>query len=381
MHVIGRSSNTSLGHKLKVLVIGGGASGHALAADLEARGHCSFLTEVPQHLSLLDNTIRTGSVRLVGKSDLGKVRLNSVGLSLADAVPQCDLICVSVVANRHEEVAREIRPYVRAGQSILVAPDNGGSLVFAKVLDKLDCRDSLLIGGSGGNYFPCRFTDPTTVRIGLPPRPKKVAAFPATDTNALIASLDGVLDCTAGKNVLEVSLSSPNIPNHLAGALLNMGHIERSRGDFNLFRDGLSPGVIRCIQEVAEERNCVFEAAGYEQVHSDMLLKIADGSNHPELDEFRKLDGPTGMDHRYVTEDAEYGVPLLVSLGLCVGVPTPISSALLAIAGTVNGRDYLALGRTLENLGLGDLSIGQLNDLLAIGRRSQYAQFSRLGLP
>jgi opine dehydrogenase len=349
-----------------IVVIGGGASGHALAADLAGNEHDVVLCELPQYRHCLAGVQAAGGIRLIGKSRFDFVPLPAVDIALEDAVPRANIIFVAVVANRHEEVARAISPYVTAGQTIVVAPDSCGSLIFARVLK----GQGVTIGGMGGNYFACRFVDAVTVRIGLPPRRKKIAAFPASETPELLESLAGVLDCDAGQNVLALSLSSPNIPNHLAGTILNMGAMEKSPQTFNLFRHGLSKSVVRCIEAVGEERDCVLEALGYEPVKSDLLRKIADLDHHPELDEFRNLDGPSGMDHRYISEDAEIGIALLISVGKALGVPTPLAAALLTIASITNGTDYYSHGRTLERLGLANMTAAALDSYLATGKHA-----------
>jgi opine dehydrogenase len=71
--------------------------------------------------------------------------------------------------------------------------------------------------------------------------------------------------------------------------------------------------------------------------------------------------------HRYVTEDVGCGLALWSSLGRRLGVATPLADAFLAIASAVNGEDYKQSGRTLENLGLAQLSAAELRERLSSG--------------
>ena len=57
----------------------------------------------------------------------------------------------------------------------------------------------------------------------------------------------------------------------------------------------------------------------------------------------------------------------LISVGAFAGVPTPLARAFLSIGSAVCGEDFLATGRTLERLGLGDLDRGGLQRLLQDG--------------
>lgn len=350
----------------KIAVIGGGGTGHTLAADLSRRGFDVSLCEEPEHQDALADAIRAGGVNVSGALPSGFAQVR-VDPDFDSAVSRADIIFVAVVANRHERLARRLEKSLRHGQAIVIGPDNGGSLVFAKVFRELGIKQDVIIGGLGGNYFACRLVGPASVFVGMPPAPKKIAAFPARATQRLIGELEGLFDWVAAGNVLEMALATPNIPNHLAGAILNTGAVEFSGGRFNLFRDGLSPSVVRCIEAVATERNALLAKLGYPEIHSPMLKKIAQLDAHPELDMFRDLAGPASMAHRYVDEDAQAGIALMVSLGQALGVPTPVTSGLLAIASAMNGVDYYAQGRTCQVLGLGGSTVAEINHFLETG--------------
>lgn len=349
-----------------IAVIGGGGTGHTLAADLSRRGFDVSLCEEPEYLESLAPALAAGGVTVSGALPPGFVAVR-VSQDFDAAVAAANIILVAVVANRHERLARRLHKLLHHGQTVVIGPDSGGSLVFAGIFREHGPQRDLLLGGIGGNYFSCRLLGPASVFVGMPPGPKKIAAFPATATGRLIGELQGLFDCTAATNVLEVALASPNIPNHLAGTLLNTGAVESAEGRFNLFRNGLSPSVVRCIEAVAAERNAVLAKLGYAQIHSPMLRKIAQLDAHPELDMFRDLAGPSSMTHRYITEDAPIGMSLLVSLGHLLGVPTPVGSALLAIASAINGVDYYAQGRTCAALGIEGSTAGEINSFLENG--------------
>lgn len=84
---------------------------------------------------------------------------------------------------------------------------------------------------------------------------------------------------------------------------------------------------------------------------------------------FRLTTGPDGIHYRYVTEDAYSGDSMLMSLGKLCGVETPLIRSFVTIASALNHRDFYAEGNTLENLGLADLSVEELNAYLQTGKR------------
>ena len=355
----------------KITVIGGGGTGQTLAADLSQRGYEVSLCEEPGYGDKLKYVSESGGVEISGALQGGFVPLERAVVDFDKAVAEADVILVAVIANRHQSLARRIQPLLRDGQSILIGPDNGGSLVFGREFRELGSVSGVLLGGMGGNYYACRLVGPARVYVGMPRGPKKVAAFPASDTDDLIESLNGLFEFTRGTSALEIALSTPNIPNHLAGAILNTSVIESMDGSFNLFRHGLTPSVLRCIDSVAAERNAVMRALGYDEIYSQVLAKVAQLDQHPEFDMFRDLAGPSNLRHRYVTEDAEIGMSLLVSLGQLTGVDTPVSAGLVSLASAINDTDYLATGRTVARIGLDGMSVAGINEYLQTGSASK----------
>ena len=52
-------------------------------------------------------------------------------------------------------------------------------------------------------------------------------------------------------------LNSPNLVIHVAGTLLNTTAIEKMGQDFALYKNGLTPSLLRCADAVEKERNQV----------------------------------------------------------------------------------------------------------------------------
>lgn len=58
-----------------------------------------------------------------------------------------------------------------------------------------------------------------------------------------------------------------------------------------------------------------------------------------------------------------------VSIAHKAGIPLPTYEAMLQLASVVNETDFYAIGRTLENLKLADLSLEELKDYFLSGKR------------
>ena len=73
------------------------------------------------------------------------------------------------------------------------------------------------------------------------------------------------------------------------------------------------------------------------------------------------------QEHRYMREDVQIGLALLVSIADWASVPAPTATGLLAIGSAVCDADFTRDGRTLSSLGLNKLTQSGLQALLRDG--------------
>lgn len=354
----------------RVTVLGAGSSGMATAAYLTLTGWEVTLWDTPEQAGDFEAIRRQGGILLRGGSGITGCAMPRLTTHLAEALADVRRVIVSTSAARHRALAEQIAPLAQPGQVFLLHPGNFGSFFFRRELDARG-RGDVPAAELCGCLWACRRTAPGETLVATPLKERlKAAALPAADTGRVVEAFRGVLPLEAGTNVLEVSLNSPNVISHVAGAVLNAGGIERKGAAFAFFLDGLGENAIRCFRALEEERNAVMARLGltvYSPSSEGFMRVLMDRGSHPELDLFRSLDGPSGFSHRYVSEDAACGAAMLVSLGRQYRVPMPVTGAFLTIAGLLGGRDYAAQGRTLENLGLAGRTEAQLLAALAEG--------------
>ena len=70
------------------------------------------------------------------------------------------------------------------------------------------------------------------------------------------------------------------------------------------------------------------------------------------------------FEHRYIAEDVKCNLALMASVGDLCGVATPLADSLLTLIGSICGENFRTTGRTLQTLGVGDLSLEELTTLL-----------------
>jgi len=77
------------------------------------------------------------------------------------------------------------------------------------------------------------------------------------------------------------------------------------------------------------------------------------------------------LNHRYMLEDVALGLSLWASIARWLNVDIPLATGILSISSAIVGRDLDSTGRTLENLGLAEVSKDTLNVLLREGVASE----------
>lgn len=354
----------------KLTIIGAGGTGFAAAAYFTLSGHEVTLCDTPRFQEDLDSISRRGGILLRGNS--GKTGLampKRITTSFQEALDGAKLIFICVPAHRHPEIAELCAPYAASGQFYLICPGNLGSVIFRRTFEAQHKADGVVFAELAGNLFPCRRTGEAEALIAVPFPPKKAVAYPADDTEKLVEAFAGIMPIMPLQSIIEASLNSHNVILHLSMSVLNATQIEQKKEKFAIFRDGVTQGTIDLAGVVEGERNAVMDLLGYQVFGSatQHLKNVSRYGEFPDLDAFRNLDGPDSLTHRYIVEDGLAGVALLVSIAEEYGIPAPISSALLKVAGILCGIDFMKDGRTLKNLGLSGLTVDELQSRLKNG--------------
>lgn len=336
----------------RIAVVGAGAVGMVTAAWLTGRGYEVILCDRVEQCGEDFEVIARSGIEVEGPGLVSGCCPAELTYDIADAM-EAGRVLVCVSGGRQKEVAEWMCPHIRTGHKLLLLPGNLGSVVFYRVF-RAKGGNGCLLAELSECPWACRRLGPGRYVSAMPVGQRRIAAFPTADIPKALACFADLFPVIAGANLAENCLNSPNVLTHLPGTLLNLGGIEEKREKFALFTDGLSEAYIRCVEILEKERNEVLGAAGmicYAAPVSPMLSMLKEPETHPELDAFRQLTGPDGLEHRYISEDAACGVALLVSLAKKYKVEIPVTEALLTLADRLTGKDHCRIGRTWEWLG------------------------------
>jgi opine dehydrogenase len=153
---------------------------------------------------------------------------------------------------------------------------------------------------------------------------------------------------------------------------MNAGRIERSRGEFWFYEEGVTPAVVNVIEAVDRERLALGAALGLrltpvaEAFHragfgpAGDLWGVINGSKM-----LTALRAPGQVETRWLTEDIPYGLATWAALGDRLGVATPMMDALVTLASAALGRSFADETRDLDDVGLSLLDDESLRRLAA----------------
>ena len=187
--------------------------------------------------------------------------------------------------------------------------------------------------------------------------------MPASRTAEAVAALSEAFPSIhAARNVLETSLTNLNAVMHPTPSLLNASLIE-SKWDWKYYMDGITPSIGALVERLDKERLAIGKAVGLDlpgvlQMYKDMYAVEA-----PTLSEtvrlnkaYWEISGQKRLDTRYVLEDIPTGLVPMVAIAEKFRVPCEIMKTVCKLGNYLLDRDLITTGRTLENLGLAEMS-------------------------
>jgi opine dehydrogenase len=355
---------------VKVAVLGGGHGALATAGDLALRGH-----EVRLALRNRERFARIFAerrIRLEGQIE-GQAEVAEVTDDHAAAAAGADVVVVPLPAYAQEDIAVRVAPALSSGQVVYLTTGTFGSFVFREALKRAGAAD-VAVAENATLPYGARVSGAVSVRVGLVASHLPTGVYPAVRSDE---ALEPVRELYPATEPVEDSLSAALL--NFDGALhaplvfMNAGPIEQLE-DFDIHVDGNPPSVVKVSIALDRERIALREALGYTSHHWPLedLYSRAGETFYGVISRERmerqsvwreKID----FRHRYVVEDVACGLALWSSLGRKLGVPTPLADVFLTLASTVNDDDYRRTGRTLENLGVADLSVDELQERLRRG--------------
>ena len=295
---------------------------------------------------------------------------------------QNDLLLLIVPAYAHKPFAEFCAPHLRDGHMLVITPGTLGALEFAQLVRQAGNQGNIAFGETDTAPYVCRKSAPDAAIIWGAVKGLGLGVYPATKTEAVadaladIFTVDGLSGSASAiapyPNVLACGLSAMNPVVHPAGVLMNAGRVEYARGDFYFYDEGVSPTVTNVIYAVDAERRAIGKALGFDLTPVDDAFHAAGFG--PKGDLWGTINGsrmltalraPGAIDTRWLTEDVPYGIAAWSLLGEQLGVDAPVMKSLVGIASAALERDFWAMARMPEQLGLQGMDAAVMNEAVA----------------
>lgn len=361
--------NKNLSFRPKFAVFGIGNLGPAIAGHLALCGYkVRLCTQTAHKVQPFEES--NNYVSLNGALS-GRVRLDLVTTDNEEAVADADIIILATTAHGHKNIVKTILPLLRPGQCIILHPSQvlGAIEVYQLLLNHqkynipvIEVSSSLFTCRSKGTHVDI-FAIKNKVGFAALPRNKNDECF------ELIKSLYGEYQPQMHNNVMEVSMLNLNFVLHPIITIMNANRIECGK-PFLFYTEGITPKIARIIESVDLERITVCNELG---VKTFSLKDYTEINYAPNIKSTRNLYetltttmaysdiySPSELYTRYIWEDIPYGMMPLISIGQSAGVETPVSQAICSLCKTMFAQNWDNEARTLNNLGLGNMSGNEL---------------------
>jgi len=356
-------------HETRYTVIGAGHGGKAMAAHLALMGF---------PVTLYNRTAeRVSAIKQRGGIDLesgesgprGFGRLERVTSDMGEALAEANIAMVVVPSSAHAEIAKAAAPHLRDGQIVVLHPGRtGGCLEFTKVLRGEGCEADVIVAEAETLIYASRSDGPAQARIFSIKEAVPLAALPSGRTARVLEALaDAYPQFIDGATVLHTGLNNMGAIFHPALTLLNAGRIESTGGEFQFYIEGVTPSVAAVLEALDRERVTVAAAVGVRARTGLEWLKMAYDATGSSLYEaihnqpgYRGIKAPPTLNHRYIFEDVPMSLVPIAALGQRYGVEVQTIDSIISLACTIHRTDYWRRGRTLDKLGIQQLSVTEL---------------------
>ena len=354
-------------------VLGAGHGGLAMAGHLALMGfQVSLFNRSEERLEPIR---QSGGITLNGVVE-GFAPLSVVTSNMEEALAEADVIMVVVPANAHRWLAEKAAPYLRDGHIVVLHPGRtGGALEFLHVVASKGVRVDATIAEAQTLIYTARNNNPAQVTIYGIKNNVPVAALPSHNTVKVVKTLRTALpQFVSGSNVLKTSLDNIGAIFHPGILILNATRVEATRGDFDFYTDGVTPSISKVLEAMDAERVAVADALGIRAMNARTWLYVAYDAAGRTLYEaiqnnhgYKGIKAPTGLFHRYITEDIPMSLVPIAALGELLEVPTPTIRSMIHLGSMLLGEDYWRQGRTKERMVIDGLSATEIRRFVMEG--------------
>lgn len=356
----------------RVAILGAGNGGITAAADLKGRGFEVSLYEIPQFAKNLDVIHEKGGVLLQEKDKEDFYTIDLITTDIKEAIKDAQIVMLTIPGFAVESFTELLAPVVDEEQVILFNGAAAMSCVrFVNKAKELGINKKFKLAELNSLTYGTRaFADEARVELSLRVKKLFLATYPHTDLDEVFPICKQIYDCfVEAKNIWHTTLENGNPVVHPGPCLMNAGRIDYSKGEFWLYKEGITEHTINILRAIEKEQIAIGKAFGFE-IEDATQSRARRGYLRNEIDDlqeqfntsevFTQIKGPLSCTSRYFTEDISTGLVLWSDLGKCAGVKTPNIDSVITLGSSLLQRNLEEEGITLEKLGFAGKNLDQL---------------------
>lgn len=360
----------------KVSIIGAGNGGMTAAYHLSKIGNSVCIYDSPKFDTQIRAINELGGIEAVEELHecpmlfSGFEKITKATTDIKEAVEFSDVLVMICPSFAQEILFREMLPYLTDGQTLVLMPGNYGGLVLNKIKNEERKDLELTFVDAISIPWACRIVEPGKLAIMGLKEFLPMSVFPYSNVEKVKNIMEGLLplDVEFLKNPIIAGMENINFGGHPLLTTLNMGILENFNGEFSYYRDCCSTATANAAAKMDLERLSVGNAYNFKLRTELEAMNALYASNYETVYEFNRAStthvkissSPNSSKARYITEDVPYLLVPCYEFAKKAGIKVPIVESCIHIASAYNDEDYFATGRTLEKMGLADLTVEEI---------------------
>lgn len=352
-----------------ITVIGAGNCSYAASAELAIKGHRVRMLVDPEHWEEIVPVAANKTIVLYENKMVREAKLELVTDSPEKALAGSEIILVPIPAYGQDPMLEWVADYLMDEQLVLFAPGNFGGLSLRRILKERGIYRNIRIAETNETPFNAAKLGGNRVELTGRISGLMLSALPTSATKEVLMSVGELFPVERAKHILHCALHATNPCYHVPGCVLNAGRIQRAKGDFYLYEEGITPAVAAVMEVLDQERVSILKAL--DCPYYTVVQEMADGREPRTMWEeingcqgFEFVKGPESLESRYLTEDVPYLLQAWLMIGKCCGLHLPVMESLTILGGILIGEARMKKGRTLGNMGLQNFNKNALELLL-----------------
>ena len=367
----------------KVTVIGAGNGGVTAAYHFAKLGNDVCIYDDPKFDTQIKAIQKNGGIEALEEDHgckmcfPGFAKISLATTDIKEAMEFSD-VCVMVCPSfAQEPLFNSMMPYLKENHTVLLMPGNYGGLVLKKALKENKKENlNITLGDAISIPWACRIVRPGVITImGIKEfLPLSIMAPDEKTKKEVAVKLKDILPIPIEilSNPVAAGLENINFGGHPLLTTLNMGILENFNGEFNYYRDCCSVATSKAAAKMDKERLSVGNALNISLRTELEAMNALYASNYKTVYEFNRAstthgkinNSPNSSKARYITEDVAYLLVPCYEFAKICGLFVPIVESCINIASAYNDTNYFETGRTLEKMGLSDMSLEELKTFI-----------------